>query len=456
MQFPGKVHATYALAGAKRVVASADYETVMGDASPSSQPTDLDSSQPESQNQTKAVVRTTFQLVQEEELEEAKLSFEKIDMIYVYSLEPARLADDLAILADCQRIVQDLDVSGGLDVLNSFAVLKNPMAKQISASVPTASLSNVGRSETSRVSNTPVRPSVSETKAKMELKTDSESSKKSENKFGAAPTKKPSQRQISSPFQFAAKTSKPVAEPAPKPKPELAHQEVRLEPKKQTEASSIAMPVKPVQVSQELLSMFSDNESEHNSDDSDIEMADEVDDEPIEGDLVGDLAGDSTDPDGTENSIQKNVAEDEQDPVDPSQMEEDAKTESAAADTETAERKLSEHSVATTLPKPKRRRRGIRQVEERVRTMENGFMVYKTVMKPIEFSESETEGEEISVKPKDKPKAAKSVTESVVKSEASGDDKETDESESTRKKGGVKKEKTVSAGQKSLMNFWKK
>ncbi|KAK7208062.1 DNA polymerase subunit Cdc27 [Myxozyma melibiosi] len=441
-QYPGQVHATYAIAGVERVATPADEDTVMSDALPSSQPTDPDSSQAESEVRVNETTRTTFQLVQQEDLEEVKLRFDRIDMIYVYSLEPAPLSSDLVVLSDCQRAVREMDVSGGLELFNTIATCQNPKAKQSSKPIQiTPPSAPAGRAPAP--SKKADKPTVGSGDDKSSLAKQS----------SAAQTKKPTQR----PFQLST-TSKP------KPKVKTEAQESVQESgaakmlestkevpviKKEKPATKAASSTKPAEVSQELQSMFSDNESDQEEDaKSDVDMIDEVDEAPMDSGLIGEPAEVPDDSASTSANDTPDSKMDSQPAEDPERQTD------SAAEVETEE----PVAVDSTAPaKPKGRKRGTRKVEERVSTMENGFMVRKTVTKWVEYSESESESEAVSVPAKAKPASSKPErkTSPAVKAEPAEGDKDTDSSDTSSKKGGVKK-KGLMKGQGSLMSFFKK
>ncbi|CAG8128988.1 unnamed protein product [Penicillium olsonii] len=100
---PATVHATYVISGIQKTPEPApangngsDEDKMMG-SSPY-----LPSSMPDQDEASDAVVTTSIVLVREEDLEDAKATFQSISAIHVYSLEPSTLPD-LNVLIDANR-----------------------------------------------------------------------------------------------------------------------------------------------------------------------------------------------------------------------------------------------------------------------------------------------------------------------------------------------------------------
>ncbi|KAJ5348792.1 DNA polymerase delta subunit [Penicillium brevicompactum] len=100
---PATVHATYVISGIQKIPEPAptngdaiDEDEVMG-SSPY-----LPSSMPNQGDTSDSVTTASIVLVREEDLEDAKATFQSISMIHVYSLEPAALPD-LNVLVDASR-----------------------------------------------------------------------------------------------------------------------------------------------------------------------------------------------------------------------------------------------------------------------------------------------------------------------------------------------------------------
>ncbi|KAK9323173.1 DNA polymerase subunit Cdc27 [Lipomyces orientalis] len=124
--YPDKVHATYLISGQKRPIPAISGDVLMSDvSSPPSTLPDTDVTHDDE------IVQTIFELVPEEELEDAKSSFRKIDYVHVYSLEPTRLPEDFITLAECGRRVRDIDLREDPEAISkTYGTILEPVAKR--------------------------------------------------------------------------------------------------------------------------------------------------------------------------------------------------------------------------------------------------------------------------------------------------------------------------------------
>lgn len=236
---PASVHATYLIAGTRRVAVPSpspptngthtstndDDDTIMRSSPPlpSSSIPHPDSSQPSEQEPQ--LIRSIM-LVKEEHLPQAKASFDQISSIHIYSLE-AHPLNDLQVLTECNRkVAADYASEDPLEAWKQYGTIQNSGTKRRTRrngppppQPAPAAVASAVKKEDGKAKQTPPTTSKAEPKA-------------TTNDTHAAPASKPAQtkRQNSDIFKsFAKSKTKPKgsesqtttsASPAAEPKDE--------------------------------------------------------------------------------------------------------------------------------------------------------------------------------------------------------------------------------------------
>ncbi|KAK9478068.1 DNA polymerase subunit Cdc27 [Lipomyces japonicus] len=267
--YPGRVHATYIIVGIKSPDSQDDI--IMSDV-PSSSPvhTQPDSNAEEVQEN---IHTTTIELVQEEDLEQVKLQFKSISSLHVYSLEPGRLPDDFASLADCGRKVRDFDMAHTPEIVsNTYGVILNLEAKPrqgvaspLLISQPVKDPSSTGISKPESVKSSPALDSqkpASKSGSFFNSKSYKKPGPKKSDINSTESTQETLKRELDEPIK--AEPSKPGIIKSDKPKlqsnAEIKHDET----------------VKPVIISEELKNMFSDGDDDNDNKDDDNSENEEI------------------------------------------------------------------------------------------------------------------------------------------------------------------------------------
>ncbi|KAK9465955.1 DNA polymerase subunit Cdc27 [Lipomyces arxii] len=412
--YPNKVHATYLISGVRREIREPREDVLMSEVS-----SPLGTLPDSSQDPAVYTSTFTYELVKEKDLDEARSAFERIDAVHVYSLHPSGLENDIMMLADCGRQVRDLDLNKDANEISSlYGVIKNPTAKRNKSRSVSMSVQESKPME-KRASSSSSNPK-SATPAISSIPTF-----KAHNVIERNNTSKSSA--LSSPFQNALKTHKPkssVESEAFGNEKSVAFANEDVESKEERQEPVVVkvkkpMPVvKPAVLSPELMSMFSDDETQAKED---VEMKNI--------DRVGDPEQTEREIKVTSGFVEDNIEVniDNSAPTDAETKGEDIEIENTTAE---------EQEV---LKQPLRKR-GRRKVERTVNTQDaDGYIVTKYVTEWESYSES-SDVEEAAI-----PTKAPQQKRTILFNSNAVQDKP------------VKKEKKKSgSGQSSLMNFIKK
>ncbi|KAK9385333.1 DNA polymerase subunit Cdc27 [Lipomyces mesembrius] len=429
--YPHKVHATYIISGQKSPATTISGDVLMSDISspPSTQPDTDVALEVE-------IVQTTFELVPEEELEEAKSTFRKIGSVHVYSLEPMRLPEDFITLAECGRKVRDIDLGQDPEAISkTYGVISEPSAKrqqlgQVAYAQPKSAAKNVQ----------PKAPHPKpEVKQELSLSAKQRPVSKPSNKsspFPVGATQNPD-RLTTNEDETSSNNIKKQKLESPPPKKTTspvmksdATQSAVIKKSKSTIPTSRSSS----QVSQELQTMFSSSEDEN--------------DEEEEGKSV--RAGTET-PKDVIGAIHESFISDDIDlsidktPAKP--QGNNVKSEDIAMETAPPLEEPGEQ-MAYISPKKGAHRRGRRKVTKAIHTKDaNGFLTTK--YEEVWESYSESDEETISLS---KPASTHSST--PIKRSSSPAPKK--EKYVAGKKENGRKKKQAGGGQSSLMSFWNK
>ncbi|KAK9461191.1 DNA polymerase subunit Cdc27 [Lipomyces oligophaga] len=415
--YSGKVHATFVLVGFKRVLSPGDVD-MTSTSLPSSQPsTELNSSQDmqhtDEDGRRNSVLCTYVQLVQEEDLEAAKLMFDRLISIYVYSIEPAKLSPDLIELLYCDNQVRDLDVAGGLKLFGSYGSILNSMA--VERTSPLMAI-NVNNSPRSTLTSTEKAVSIQTTK-------------RENNFFAAKSSSKPAEKSIDkqSEHKLPSSSNQSRNESWPEIKKETVKKENfgGIQPEK--------VIVKPaIKIDDKLRGMFDDMEDEDSilpDQDQDLEMED-----------------------AQANEISINEPENTADIEEFSRAPENADVEEVLPQDQVAQNISATFNTESSVEKSAQRR-GRRQVTKRVRTKdEKGFVRYQHITEWESCSEGEFDLTPAGTSHITTPAApaSKEVIRKPSEENSSSSDRET-----AQPKGATKKGK-IDNRQSSIMSFSRK
>ncbi|KAK9245367.1 DNA polymerase subunit Cdc27 [Lipomyces tetrasporus] len=442
--YPDKVHATYLISGQKRPTPAISGDVLMSDvSSPPSTLPDTDVTLDDE------IVQRIFELVPEEELEDAKSAFRKIDYVHVYSLEPTRLHEDFITLAECGRRVRDTDLDEDPEAISkAYGTILEPAAKrqsgqpgQFASARPTRPATNV---QTKSKAPLP-KPEVKQEQAlPAKQRPVSEPStipstfalggkNTSKNHRGRPTTTEDERSSDNIKKEIKKSESRDKKSASPFTKSVSAGSAIKRERTQKKSGSST--PQSSSQVSQELQSMFSSSEDE---------KEDKEDEKPIksENETPKDVLGaihDSFISDDIDLSIDRT----------PAKLEEEVKSE----DVEMEPAPLLEEAGTELVEQPPQKRphgRGRRKITKEIHTKDaNGFLTtkYEDVWESYsELSDEET----ISAS---RPASTHSSAPLKKGSTGAGTPKEKDAA--GKKDNGAKKKQT-GGGQSSLMSFWKK
>ncbi|KAK9350443.1 DNA polymerase subunit Cdc27 [Lipomyces doorenjongii] len=433
--YPHKVHATYIISGQKCPATTISGDVLMSDiSSPPSTQLDTDVALEDE------IVQTTFELVPEEELEEAKSTFRKIDCIHVYSLEPIRLPKDFITLAECGRKVRDIDLDQDPEAISkTYGVISEPSAKrqqlgQVAYVQPKSAVKNV------RPKSKPPHPKP-EIKQELSLSTKRRPLSKPSNKsspFAVGATQNPDRPTTNEDETSNDNIKKEKLESTPPKKTTLPVMKSDTTQSAVMKKSKSTIPVSrsSSQVSQELQTMFSSSEDENDGDEEEEEEQEEEQEKSV-------TVGTET-PKDVIGAIHESFISDDIDlSIDKTNVKsEDIEMETAPPLEEPGEQ------VADISPKKGAHRRGRRKVTKAIHTKDaNGFLTTKYEEVWESYSESDEETINLS-----KPASTRSST-PIKRSSSPAPKKEKDVA---GKKENGRKKKQAGGGQSSLMSFWNK
>ncbi|KAJ5418209.1 uncharacterized protein N7487_001759 [Penicillium crustosum] len=186
---PQTVHATYVISGIQKVPESAPTNGHAGDEDEMMQSSPyLPSSMPNQDAASDSIRTTSIVLAREEDLEDAKATFQSISTIHVYSLQPTALPD-LNVLVDANReIASTHGQEDPLECGKQWGMIQNRNVKRRTGARPSP----------------PAAPAVKPPAAKA-LKPSTEST---------VPAKRPLQKETSSVKTEATKPDEPKPEPS--------------------------------------------------------------------------------------------------------------------------------------------------------------------------------------------------------------------------------------------------
>ncbi|KAL4761059.1 uncharacterized protein BDW70DRAFT_54612 [Aspergillus foveolatus] len=216
---PSSVHATYVLTGVPKPVEPVRNEATAngnGDNEDDIMPSSpyISSSLPNQENESDQVPVSAVLLAREEDLEDAKSTFESISSIYIYSLQPTIL-QDLNVLTDVSReMLVNHAQEDPLEYGKQWGMIQNTNVKRRTGARP------------------PPPPPSSTVPAKRPVQSEPLQPRKAETKNGEPP--KPLQRQNSA---SSAKTNE-KAPPAKKEKSSLFSSFAKAKPKLKKENSA--------------------------------------------------------------------------------------------------------------------------------------------------------------------------------------------------------------------------
>ncbi|KAK9483759.1 DNA polymerase subunit Cdc27 [Lipomyces starkeyi] len=430
--YPHKVHATYLISGQKSPATTISGDVLMSDISspPSTQP-DTDMAL------EVEIVQTTFELVPEEELEEAKSTFRKIGYVSVYSLEPTRLPEDFITLAECGRKVRDIDLDQDPEAISkTYGAISEPSAKR-------QQLGQVAFAQPKSAANN-IQPKAKAPHPKPEIRQGLSLSTKQR------PVSKPSNMSSPFPLGVTQNPDRPTTTEDKTSSDNIKKEKLESPPEKKTtspimksdathsavikKAKSTSPSRSSSQVSQELQTMFSSSEDE-NDDDEEEKSGTGGTETPK--DVIGAIH-ESFISDDIDLSIDKTPAKPKGNDV----KSEDIKMETASPLEEPGE------EIADISPKKRAHRRGRRKVTKAIHTKDaNGFLTTK--YEEVWESYSESDEDNISLS-----KPASTGPSTPIKRSSSPAPKR--EKDVDGKKENGRKKKQAGGGQSSLMSFWNK
>ncbi|KAK9377649.1 DNA polymerase subunit Cdc27 [Lipomyces chichibuensis] len=428
--YPHKVHATYLISGQKSSSTTISGDVRMSDiSSPPSTPPDADVVLEDE------IIQTTFELVPEEELEEAKYRFRKIGCVHVYSLEPTRLPEDFITLAECGRKVREIDLDQDPEAISkTYGVVSEPSAKrqqlgQVAFSQPKLAAKNV--QPKAKVPHP--KPEINQG---LSLSTKQRAVSKPSNMLSPLlldVTQNPDRSTTTEDKTSSDNIKKERLESLPDKKTTSSVMKVDATRSAVIKKSKSTTPTSrsSSQVSQELQTMFSSSEDENDDDEEEKSITAKTE---TPKDVIGAIH-ESFISDDIDLSIDKTPAK----PKGNNVKSEDIEMETAPPLEEPGE------EIADISPK---KRRGRRKVTKPIHTKDaNGFLTTK--YEEVWESYSESDGETISLS---KPASTRSST--PTKRSSSPAPKK-DKDVAGKKENGRKKKQT-GGGQSSLMSFWNK
>ncbi|KAK9449209.1 DNA polymerase subunit Cdc27 [Limtongia smithiae] len=453
-RFPGAVHATFMLCGRKHSQ-SPDMMQLDDVSSPSNTLPDSSQQSIMAAEQTEEnVPMTVFELVQEDTLELAKLEFESIDVAFVYSLEPGVLPADMITLADCGRKVRDMDYNEDLHELGLFGVIENLAVKRVAHQIRTAPAPKAA----------PKTAPVAAAPSKSSTKRASAISKPLPEKTTPAPpeaaskpvdlpnesTTAPFSTARSSPFSFVPKkpkSEKPKLEDLkPEPKPEMKA-ETKSPSAKATKSATPPTQIKPKPranaIPEELKNMFDSDEGEGEDDDDDDDKGEATDlDEAHE---IVDFPSAFIDSHLQLSSEPMEVDASPPKSVDMAEVE---------AEVTRAFVPRAEKKVETVQSAPDDS--GFRSVSYVDKWEHNEAAEERDRVERAARRQQSTKEEKTREAREERAAKEKANVEKAAKEKAKEDKTEKSDGEAPTKTKPKPKPKSSSAGQSSLMNFWKK